>query len=91
MKIIQNDVYSSDKWHTSKQNIWSTSYLQGTLNTTYWDTISSTYQAMIDQNHIWKIGASSHEATRAEAYSNLSADTWTGKVGLMNTAEPVYI
>ncbi|MCI8446624.1 MAG: hypothetical protein HFH31_03915, partial [Bacilli bacterium] len=61
------------------------------LNSTYWNTISSTYQAMVDQSHSWGIGGNGTGTwTRSQFYSLESGTKWTGKVGLMSAADYGY-
>ncbi|MCI8446694.1 MAG: hypothetical protein HFH31_04270, partial [Bacilli bacterium] len=95
LKIMQNDFYSTSKaWDTSKSNNWARpATLNTELNSTYWNTIDSTYQAMVDQSHSWGIGGranSSSSNSRSEFYSAENNTKWTGKVALMAIADYGY-
>ena len=94
VKIMKNDFYNTGiAWDTSNKNDWSTASLQTELNTTYWDTIDSIYQNMVDQNHNWGIGGMSYSEgvnTRSNFYAARNNRTWTGKVGLMTPADYGY-
>ncbi|MCI9233964.1 MAG: prepilin-type N-terminal cleavage/methylation domain-containing protein [Bacilli bacterium] len=100
VKIMKNDFYSTGiAWDTNRINDWSTASLQTELNTTYWDTIDSNYQNMVDQNHVWNLGgAVSTTWTRANLYNmergtavyNGRPTTWMGKVGLMYPSDYGY-
>lgn len=102
VKIMKNDFYSTGiAWDTNNTNDWSSASLQTELNTTYWNTIDSTYQNMVDQNHIWNLGGASYSTTnfQRENIYNLERGTtvytgrpttWMGKVGLMYPSDYGY-
>lgn len=70
------------------------------LNTTYYNSLSDTSKAMIDENGIWNVGPAGREATAQQSYeTSLVSKTisdathitpWIGKVGLMASYEYLY-
>ncbi|MCI8544787.1 MAG: HYR domain-containing protein, partial [Bacilli bacterium] len=87
-------------WNSGNTNDWSQASLMTELNTTYWNTINSTYQNMVDQSHVWKLGGaySFSAITRAQMYQYENGTavypgrptTWTGKVALMYPSDYLY-
>ena len=86
-------------WNSGRTNDWSKASLMTEFNTTYWNTISSTYQAMVDQSHVWKLGGwDSSSITRAQMYQYENGTTvypgrpttWTGKIALMYPSDYAY-
>ena len=71
------------------------------LNTTYYNTLSDTAKAMIDENGSWDVGPVARNAIAKDAYTQATTSgtvvestthttPWTGKVGLMATYEFLY-
>ena len=73
------------------------------LNSTYYNTLSTTAKNMIDVNGVWNIGISLTSATASVAYSGATTTSsttstpiatfstpWRGKVGLIATYEYLY-
>ena len=105
VKIIQNDFYSTGlRWDTTGgingSNNWARpADLNTELNSTYWNSISATYQNMVDQSHVWNLGGwSTPDITRAQMYQYENGTTvygsnptrWTGKVALMYVSDYAY-
>jgi len=94
LKIMKDSNYGNQAWDTSNSNSWTRpATLNTTLNSTYWNTISSTYKAMVDQSHSWGIGGRAYSESsnsRSEFYSVENNTRWTGKVGLMSVADFGY-
>jgi len=91
LKIMKDSNYGNKAWDTSNSNNWARpADLNTKLNSTYWNTISSTYQAMVDQSHSWGIGGISSNYTRTAFYNSENSTRWTGKVGLMSAADYGY-
>ncbi len=93
LKIIKatpsttSQVYNS----STSSNAWSGSTMQSTyLYNTYWPTLSSTVQGMIEQSATWNVGACGYAVAAQAAYTCASGTTWTGKVGLIATYEYLY-
>ena len=82
-------------WNPSGSNTWSSSSLVTTnLNTTYLNSLGSTWSNKI-ANHSWKVGGMSSSngtntprtAYNYEVGSNSSSTTWSGKIGLMYVSD----
>ena len=99
MKIIYWGSYSAagsqyltgTAWDTSNSNNWARpATLNTTLNSTYWNSLNSTAQGMVDQSHSWGIGGISSGYTRSQFQAAENNTKWTGKVGLMTAADYGY-
>ena len=99
VKLIKATSYGSYAWNSITGNIpWSTSCIRNTLNTTFLNTISSTWQNKI-ATHIWKVGGltsanaynnGAQKAYNYEVGSSSSNTTWSGKIGLMYVSDYYY-
>ena len=80
---------------------YAASSLKTSLNTTYYDTLTSAAKNMIDESAQWNVGPAAYTAIASEAYTQATTsgtkvgDTthttpWTGKVGLMASYEFLY-
>ena len=92
VKLIKSTSYGNYAWDSGGyDNTWSTSDIKNTLNTSYLNTISSTWQNKIT-THAWKVGGLTRTngystdvqtAYQYEVGSNSSSITDTMKIGLM--------
>ncbi len=95
IKLIKKAYYNTSiAWHSNSTNDWSKSSLQSTLNTTYYNEMTSDARNMIDASVTWNLGGSStyKDVTTATFYTSERGTatiyterptTWTGKIGLM--------
>ena len=101
VKLIKAISYGSYSWDTTNKlgdNTWSSSDIKNTLNTTYYNTLSSTWQNKI-ATHTWKVGgmpmddSSSYTAKQyydLEVGSSSSSTTDSMKIGLMYGSDYGY-
>ena len=99
---IAPEGFKSVQWNTTYPTPkWANSSLKESLNTTYYNTLSDTAKAMIDENGSWDVGPSTYNAIASEAYTQATTSgtvvgstthttPWTGKVGLMASYEYLY-
>ncbi len=96
VKLIKSTSYGNYAWATSGSNTWNSSTkpsIRTTLNTTYLNSISSTWQNKI-ATHTWKVGGmvSSSTYTAKQFYdvevgSSSSSTTDNMKIGLMYVSD----
>ena len=91
IKLIKNSSLGNYAWDSEWDNTWSTSDIKNTLNTTYLNTLSSTWQNKI-ATQTWYVGGySTAEATPKTFYNaERSGPTWVGKIGLMYLSDYGY-
>ena len=92
VKLIKSTSYGNYAWD-SGSNTWSSSTIRSTLNTTYYNTLSATWQNKI-ATHTWKVGGmknnSSYTAKQyydVEVGSSSSSTTDSMKIGLMYVSD----
>ncbi len=93
MNLSDIGVYA---WDSNNSNTWSTSSIRSTLNTTYYNTLSSTWQNKI-ATHTWKVGGMDWSETNTtkqyydvEVGSSSSSTTDSMKIGLMYVSDYGY-
>ena len=96
VKLIKSTGYGKYAWDSGNSNTWSTSDIKSTLNTTYYNTLSSTWQDKI-ATHTWKVGGMAYSQTNTakqyydvEVGSNSSSTTDSidsMKIGLMYVSD----
>ena len=93
VKIIKNNSIGSYAWDNNKSATWGTSDLKNTLNTTYLNSLSSTWQNKISY-HYWKIGGMAYSTTNTakqfydvEVGNSSSSSTVYAKIGLMYVSD----
>lgn len=93
VKLIKATSYGNYAWDSGNINTWSTSDIKSTLNTTYYNTLSSTWQDKI-ATHIWKVGGMAWSDTNTakqyydvEVGSSSSSTTDSMKIGLMYVSD----
>ena len=93
VKLIKSTSYGSCEWSSKLDNTWSTSDIKITLNTTYYNTLSSTWQNKIS-THIWKVGGMNKKTSYTakqyydiEVGSSSSSTTDSMKIGLMYVSD----
>ena len=79
---------------------YANSSLKELLNTTYYNTLSDTAKAMIDENGSWNVGPVANTTSAMEAYISATTTStvkntehitpWIGKVGLVANYEFLY-
>ena len=91
VKLIKSTSYGRYAWDSGRDNTWSSSDIKNTLNTTYLNSLSSTWQNKI-ANHTWYVGGhTTSSATPKEFYNaESSGTTWSGKIGLMYVSDYGY-
>lgn len=65
IKIIKNTSIGKYLWGTTKWSGITKPDMYTTLNTTYYGTLTSEWQELIDQNHKWKVGGMSESKVSA--------------------------
>ena len=102
LKIIRDESIGQYIWNTDFNNDWSQASLKAELNTTYLNSIQSSYQEMIG-NAVWNLGGTTNSTSSSnglashwygyergtEVYSG-HATTWTGQIGLMYPSDYGY-
>ena len=93
VKLIKSTSYGSYEWSSNYDNTWSTSDIKNTLNTTYYNTLSSTWQNKI-ATHTWKVGGmvnnnyyTAKQYYNVEVGSSSSSTTDSMKIGLMYVSD----
>ena len=93
VKLIKSTSYGSYSWDSSYDNTWSTSDIKTTLNTTYYNTLSETWQNKI-ATHAWKVGGMAWSTTNTakqyydvEVGSSSSSTPDSMKIGLMYVSD----
>ena len=93
IKLIKSTIYGSYEWDSGNDNSWSTSDIKTTLNTTYYNTLSATWQNKI-ATHTWKVGGMAWSTTNTakqyydtEVGSSSSSTTDIMKIGLMYVSD----
>ena len=94
VKLIKATSYGSYVWDSESDNIWITSDIRNTLNSTYLNSLSSTWQSKI-ASHTWKVGGMSYTygfSTPQTAYnyevgSSSNSTTDNMKIGLMYVSD----
>ena len=93
VKLIKSTSYGNYRWNSERDNTWSTSDIKTTLNTTYYNTLSATWQNKI-ATHTWKVGGMEYSETNtAKQYYNVevgsssSSTTDIMKIGLMYVSD----
>ncbi len=100
VKLIKATSYGNYEWDNTDlfgSNIWSSSNIRNTLNTTYLNTLSSIWQNKI-ATHTWKVGGISYSngiSTPKTVYnyevgSSSSSTTDSIKIGLMYVSDYGY-
>ena len=96
VKLIKSTSYGNYAWDSVdyvSDNTWSTSDMKTTLNTTYYNTLSATWQNKI-ATHTWKVGGMEYRDTNTakqyydtEVGSSSSSTTDSMKIGLMYVSD----
>ncbi len=93
VKLIKSTSYGRYKWDSGNSNTWSTSDIKTTLNTSYYNTLSSTWQNKI-ATHTWKVGGMAFSRTNtAKQYYNVEVGSSSSstpdsmKIGLMYVSD----
>ena len=101
VKLIKNTSYGSYAWDNGNDNTWNSSTkpdIRNTLNSTFLETLSSTWQQKI-AIHKWKVGGGNmshlYYGTPKTAYNyevgaNSSSTTDSMKIGLMYVSDYAY-
>ena len=91
-KIIKvKESATGKKWHSSNDSTaWSSSSIKTYLYNTYWGSLSTAAQNMVEQSATWYIGKANDEDTASQSYTKAKKTTWTGKVGLVASYEYMY-
>ena len=96
VKLIKSTSYGSYAWDSGNSNTWNSSTkpdIKSTLNTTYYNTLSITWQNKI-ATHAYKVGGMAHSRTNtakeyynAEVGSSSSSTPDSMKIGLMYVSD----
>jgi len=88
LKIMKKDSIGTRVWDSSNSNNWTRpSTLNSYLNKTYYNSLNSDAQALI-QTHTWGIGPVTWNNTDlAGQIQSENGTTWTGNIGLMSVSE----
>ena len=96
VKLIKNTSYGSYAWDSGNSNTWNSSTkpdIRTTLNSTFLETLSSTWQNKI-ATHAYKVGGMSYSTTNTakqyyntEVGSSSSSTTDSMKIGLMYVSD----
>ena len=93
VKLIKSTSYGNYAWDSEYDNTWSSSSIRNTLNITYYNTLSATWQNKI-ATHTWKVGEMEEktEYTAKQYYdvevgSSSSSTTDSMKIGLMYVSD----
>ena len=96
VKLIKNTSYGSYAWDADNDNTWNSSTkpdIRNSLNTTFLNTLSSTWQNKI-ATHSWKVGGMSYSSSYTaknyydrEVGSSSSSTTDSMKIGLMYVSD----
>ena len=91
VKLIKSTSYGNYVWDSGKSNHWSSSDINITLNSTYLNSLGSTWSSKI-ATHTWYGGGhTTYNATAKEFYNaESSGTTYNGKVGLMYVSDYGY-
>ena len=98
VKLIKATSYGSYAWNSNYNNTWSTSSIKTTLNTTYLNSLSSSWQNKI-ATHTWKVGGmndnngysnGAQTAYNYEVGSSSRSTTDSMKIGLMYVSDYYY-
>ena len=99
VKLIKNTSYGSYAWDADNDNTWNSSTkpdIRNSLNTTFLNTLSSTWQNKI-ATHSWKVGGMSYSSSYTaknyydrEVGSSSSSTTDSMKIGLMYVSDYGY-
>ena len=76
VKLIKASNYSYESWKIGGDNTWSNSDVRLALNTTYYNSLSATWQNKI-ATHTWKVGG----MTSANGYGNGAKTAYNYEVG----------
>ena len=99
LKLIKSTRYGSYERDSGNSNTWNETEkpdIHTTLNTTYWNTLSSEWQNLIDATYQWQVGGMAWNGTNtAKLYYNVEIKNQTGyietmKVGLMYVSDYGY-
>ena len=96
VKLIKSTSYGDYAWDSGDSNVWSSSDIRSTLNSTYLNSLGSTWSGKI-ATHSWKVGGMDRSYTNTakqyydvELGSSSSSTTWSGKIGLMYASDYGY-
>lgn len=96
VKLIKSTSYGNYSRDTGNSNVWSTSSMKSTLNSTYLNLFSSTWTDLIS-THSWKVGGTSYDTNYTvkdyfdrEIGSSSSSLSDNAKVGLMYVSDYGY-
>ena len=92
LKIIRASSTRSDGVLNSSvvQHTWSQSEMHNYLNNTYYNYMTASAKALINENASWFIGEVAYDQKAGEAYASSKNATWIGKVGLLSSYEYMY-
>ena len=98
VKVIKNVSIGKNAWDSNESNIWSTSTLNSYLNTTYYNSLSTSLKEKIADT-TWIVGGNTYDSIAkvpvSTAYQNeivtpASTLTFTTKIGLMYVNDYFY-
>ena len=91
VKLIKSTSYGKYEWDSGGDDTWSTSDIKNTLNTTYLNSLGTTWSNKI-ATHTWYVGGyPTNKATPRTFYNaESSGTTWRGKIGLMYASDYGY-
>ena len=88
VKLIKSTSFGSYVWDSGNDNTWSSSDVRNTLNSIFWNTLSSVWQDKI-AIHTWYVGGGTSSMVPAKTFYNAESTgtTWSGKIGLMYVSD----
>ena len=99
IKLIKSTSYGSYAWDSGDSNTWSATTkpdVYTTLNTTYWNTLGSEWQSLIDETYQWQVGGMNYSSINtAKQYYDVEIKNQTGyeetmAIGLMYVSDYGY-
>ena len=99
IKLIKNSSIGKYAWDSGRRNTWNKTEkpdIYTTLNTTYWNALSSKWQGLIDNTHQWQVGGMAWSSTNTvKLYYDVEIKNQTGyeepmAIGLMYVSDYGY-
>ena len=99
IKLIKNTSIGDYAWDSGTSNTWNATEkpdIYTTLNTTYWNTLSSEWQNLIDATYKWQVGGATWSTTNTvKQYYGIEIKNQTGyeetmAIGLMYVSDYGY-
>ena len=88
VKLIKSTSYGNYAWDSGNSNTWDASTkpdIYNTLNTTYYETLSSEWKTLIDQTHTWQVGGMTFENGRDVAKTVYDYEVGINQTGYEET------